>query len=124
MKRPRLRGMQLALALFAAQAFIGVALAGAWQFSRGGQSGVAALYGALIAVVPGFYFAWRLLRYGKNASPKRIARSLYLGELGKLTLTVVMFLFAAMVFGDQFLPLLTAYVACLSCYWLAMIVNR
>lgn len=124
MKRPRLRGMQLALALFAAQAVIGAALAGAWQVSRGGQSGMAALYGALIAVVPGFYFAWRLLHYGKNASPKRIARSLYLGELGKLALTVAMFLFAAMFFGDQFLPLLTTYAACLSCYWLAMIVNR
>lgn len=124
MKRPRLRGMQLALALFAAQAVIGAALAGAWQVSRGGSSGVAALYGALIAVVPGLYFAWRLLHYGKNAPPGRLARSLYLGELGKLALTVAMFLFAAVIFGDQFLPVLTAYVACLSCYWLAMIVNR
>lgn len=124
MRRPRLRGMQLALALFAAQAGVGAVLAGVWQLSRGGRSGAAALYGALIAVVPGFYFAWRLLRHGTNASPRRVAGSLYLGELGKLALTVAMFLFAAVVFGDQFLPVLTAYVACLSCYWLAMIVNR
>jgi ATP synthase protein I len=116
--------MQLALALFAAQAFVGAVLAGAWQVSRGGYSGAAALYGALIAVVPGFYFAWRLLRYGTNASPRRVARALYMGELGKLALTVAMFVYAAVTFGDQFLPVLTAYVACLSCYWLAMIVNR
>lgn len=124
MKRPRLRGMQLALALFAAQAGVGAALAGAWQISRGGMSGTAALYGALIAVVPGLYFAWRLLPHGADASPRRVASSLYLGELGKLALTVAMFLFAAVKFGDQFLPVLTAYVACLSCYWLALVVNR
>lgn len=116
--------MQLALALFAAQILVGAALAGAWQASRGGYSGAAALYGALIAVVPGFYFAWRLLRHGTNAPPSRVAGSLYLGELGKLALTVAMFLYAAVAFGDQFLPVLTAYVACLGCYWLALIVNR
>lgn len=116
--------MHLALALFAAQAGVGATLAAAWQAAAGGYSGAAALYGALIAVVPGFYFAWRLLRYGTNAPAKRVARALYLGELGKLVLTVAMFLLAAVAFGEQFLPVLTTYVACLSCYWLAMIVNR
>lgn len=124
MRRPRLRGMQLALALFTAQAGVGAALAAVWQVARGGSSGAAALLGALIAVVPGLYFARRLLRYGTDASPKRVARSLYLGELGKLALTAAMFLVAALAFGEHFLPVLTTYVACLGCYWLAMIVNR
>lgn len=124
MRRPRLRGMKLALALFAAQAGIGSILAAAWQATRGGFSGAAALYGALIAVVPGFYFARRLLQHGSDASPKQVARSLYLGEMGKLAITAAMFLVAAIAFGSQFLPVLTTYVACLSCYWLAMIVNR
>lgn len=124
MKRLRLQGMRLALALLATQLFVGSAAAVAWQAATGGRHGLAALYGALIAVVPGFYFALQLLWQPAGASPRRIARSLYIGECGKLALTIALFIGGVRWFGTEFLPLLTTYMACLACYWLAMVVNR
>lgn len=121
--RPRLRGKRLALALFAAQSMVGGTAGLAWYAAQSGRSGVAALYGALIAVVPGLYFALQLLWQPDDASPKRMARALYLGEFGKLALTAALFAGGAIWFGPQFVPLLTTYMACLACYWLAMVAN-
>jgi len=114
----------MALALFAAQALVGGSLAIAWQAGRGGRSGAAALLGTLIAVVPGLFFAWRLLGQRPGASTKHIARAMILGEAGKLALTAALFLLAAVWFGREFVPVLTTYMACLVCYWLALVGNR
>lgn len=116
--------MRLALALFSAQLVVGSTAAVVWAAAHGARSGAAALYGALIAVVPGFYFALQFLWQPSDASVRRMAWSLYLGEVGKLALTIALFTGGAIWFGDRFLPLLTTYMACLVCYWLAMIANR
>lgn len=124
MKYLRLRGMRLALALLAAQSFVGVSMAAAWAAAGDAAGGAAALYGAAIAIVPGFCFALQFLWRSAHASPKRMVRSLYIGEVGKFALTFGLFIGAIVWFADRFLPLLTTYMACLACYWLAMIANR
>ncbi|MEQ8797795.1 MAG: ATP synthase subunit I [Salinisphaeraceae bacterium] len=124
MKRLRLRGMRLALGVFAAQAVVGLTAALIWQMARGGWNGWAALYGAVVAVVPGLFFAWVTLRHPADADPKRVARSLYIGEAGKLALTIALFTIGALEFGAQFLALLSTYAICLAVYLLAMAVNR
>lgn len=124
MKRLRLRGMRLALGVFAAQTVVGSTAALSWQMTRGGLNGWAALYGAAVAVVPGLFFAWITLRHPADADPKRVVRSLYIGEAGKLVLTIALFTIGVIGFGAQFLALLSTYAVCLACYWLAMAVNR
>ncbi|MDT0634858.1 ATP synthase subunit I [Spectribacter hydrogenooxidans] len=120
----RLRGMRLALGVFAAQTVVGSTAALGWQMTRGGWSGWAALYGAAVAVAPGLFFAWSTLQHPADADPKRVVRSLYIGEAGKLALTISLFTGGVIWFGAEFLALLSTYAICLACYWLAMAVNR
>ena len=124
MKRLRLRGMRLAYAVFATQVFVGMIAAGGWTLGQGADSGLAPLYGIVIAVVPGFFFALRLLWQPAGASPRHIARSLYIGEFGKLALTICLFYGGVVWFGANFLPLLSTFAVCLACYLLVMAVNR
>lgn len=84
----------------------------------------AAAYGALIAVVPTFYFALRVYARKGNDEPRAIVGSFYRGEIGKMALTALMFFFGVVGFGDQFLALLCAYVACLAAYPMVWLLTR
>ena len=53
-----------------------------------------------------------------------MAGALVGAELGKLALTASLFLVAAITLGKNFVPLITTYIACLVCYWLALKFNR
>ena len=84
----------------------------------------AALTGATVAVVPGFWMAlWLLPRHRQNDAAG-MARALYWGEFGKLGLTLGLFFAAALLFGQLFWLVLVSYVACLCCYWVALILTR
>lgn len=124
MKQLRLRGAHLAYALFAAQLSIGLVAATLWWAANGARDGYAALFGATIAIVPGLFFALRLWSGQAQLSSRAMGRALVAGELGKLALTAILFLLAALTFGEQFVPLITTYIACLSSYWLALKLNR
>ena len=124
MKQLRLRGVHLAYALFAAQLSIGLLAATYWWAANGARSGCAALFGTAIAIVPGLFFALRLWSQKSQHSSRAMGRALVAGELGKLALTAGMFLLAALTFGEHFVPLITTYIVCLSCYWLALKFNR
>lgn len=124
MKQLRLRGMNLAYALFAAQLSIGFVAALMWWAADSARSGCAALFGASIAIAPGLFFALRLWSQKAQLSSRAMGRALIAGELGKLALTAALFLVAALTFGKQFVPLITTYIACLACYWLALRINR
>ena len=49
------------------------------------------LLGGLVAVVPQAYFAVKVFRYSGARSARQIARSSYVGEVGKFALSVVGF---------------------------------
>ena len=123
MKRLRLRGRSLALTMGIAQSGIGLGAAVLCWLLIGTQAALAAGFGALIAVVPGLYFALRVLKPRPDASPRQLLAVVYGGEVGKLVLTGGMFVLGVALFSAQFLPLMLTYVACLSLYWLAMLVN-
>ncbi len=124
MKQLKLRGADLAYALFAAQLSIGLVAAIIWWLANSARSGYAALFGASIAIAPGLFFALRLWSERAQLSSRAMGRALVAGELGKLVLTATLFLVAALTFGKQFVPLIMTYIACLSCYWLALKLNR
>lgn len=124
MTRPRLRNMRLAWAVFAAQITTGLFMAAVFGARGGPEPAMAAFFGAVVAAVPGLWMALWMLPRRRQTDASRMARSFYWGELGKLGLTAGLFLTAALLFGQQFFELLATYVACLACYWLALILTR
>lgn len=122
--RPRLRHMRLAGVVCSAQILIGLVCAALFGWMDGAGSAAAAFFGAVVAAVPGMWMAWWLLPSRPQADAAYMARAFIWGELGKLGLTAGLFIAAALLFGQQLLPLLMTYVASLLCYWLALILTR
>ncbi len=113
--------MQLAWAILSAQMATGLISAAFFGWRHGSTSAAAAFFGAVVAAVPGLYMAWHLL---PRRDAQQLGRRFMVGQLGKLVLTAGLFVTAALLFGQQFLPLLATYAACLVCYWLGLILTR
>lgn len=123
MRRLRLKGLRLAALVLGIQAGIGVLAVVVVAGLAGPRSALAAMAGALIAVVPGFYFAIRALRSTPEATPKQVVNAFYKGEFGKFALTALGFAGAVILLPEQFLPMILTYMACLAAYWLAIALN-
>lgn len=105
-------GLQVAAAMSVALVFLG------WL---GTVAAASALVGGAIAVVPGAFYALRIVR-SRNRSPERMLRAHYAGEFGKLALTFAMFAVTfAWMKNVSVLPLFTAYIATLAVYWVALL---
>ncbi len=82
-----------------------------------------ALYGGLAALIPNWYFARKINKH-KGKEAKKIVRSFYAGESGKLILTAILF---ALILQDpriDFLAVLTAYMAALTVFWFALLIRK
>jgi ATP synthase protein I len=105
-------GLQVAVAISVALVFLG------WL---GTVAAASALIGGAIAVVPGAFYALRIVR-SRNRSPDRMLRAHYAGEFGKLALTFAMFAVTfAWMKNVSVLPLFAAYIATLLVYWAALV---
>ncbi len=79
------------LKLLVAQAGVGAAVAVVlWGFF-GDVAGYSALLGSLVSVVPNAFLALRLAVPRRNPGAEGLVRAAYVGELGKLALTVLFF---------------------------------
>ncbi len=79
------------LKMLAAQAGVGVVMAAvAWRFF-GDVAGYSALLGSLVCVLPNAFLALRLALPRRDPGAQALVRAAYLGELGKLAMTVLMF---------------------------------
>lgn len=90
------------------------------------SSAISAIFGGLIAVVPGILFAARarVLSTRANALGSTVF-ALVTGELLKIIATIAMFILVIMFYPDlDWLPLLLTYVLALKCYWLALILRK
>lgn len=74
-----------------AQLAVSVGLAVLFWGTKGAVSGYSALLGGLICVVPNAFLALRLIVPRRSAGAGALIRAAYIGEFGKLALTVVMF---------------------------------
>ena len=86
-------------------------------------SAKSALYGGLVALIPNWYFA-RKTTHIKGTEARKVVRSFYAGESGKLVITAAMF---AMVFQDpkvEFIAVFTAYVSALTVFWFALFIRK
>lgn len=79
------------LRIVGAQFGLGLAVAAVFWAVSGGVTGYSALLGCLIAALPNAFLALRLAAAERRAGAKALMRAAYIGELGKLALTVLLF---------------------------------
>jgi len=79
------------LKVLAGQIGIGAALAAVLWSLYGQVAGYSALLGVLTCVIPNVFLALRLAVPRRDPGARSLVRAAYLGELGKLALTVLMF---------------------------------
>ncbi len=79
------------LKVLAAQFGIGLAMAAAIWAGFGSLHGFSALLGTVIAAVPNAFLALRLAAPRRDPGARALVRAAYIGELGKLALTVLLF---------------------------------
>ena len=79
------------LKVLMAQIGTGAVLAAVFWGLYGHVAGYSALLGSLTCVIPNGFLALRLAAPRRDPGPKGLMRAAYVGELGKLGLTVLMF---------------------------------
>jgi len=79
------------LMVLVGQIGIGVVLAAALWGMDGHVAGYSALLGSLACVIPNAFLALRLMASRRDTGARALIRAAYIGELGKLGLTVLMF---------------------------------
>ena len=82
-----------------------------------------ALYGGLAALIPNWYFARKINKH-KGEDARKVVRSFYAGESGKLIITAIIF---ALIFQDpkiDILAVLIAYIAALTVFWFALLIRK
>ena len=70
---------------------IGVVLAAVFWGLNGNIAGYSALLGSLACVIPNAFLALRLVVPRRDPGARALIRAAYIGELGKLALTVLIF---------------------------------
>ena len=79
------------LKVLAVQIGLGTALAAALWGYLGEVAGYSALLGCLASVLPNSFLALRLAVSRRDPGAKSLVRAAYIGEIGKLALTVLLF---------------------------------
>ena len=79
------------LKVIAVQIGLGTALAVALWSYLGNTAGYSALLGCLISALPNGFLALRLSVPRRDSGAKSLIRAAYIGEIGKLALTVLLF---------------------------------
>lgn len=79
------------LKVLAGQIGLGMAIAAVLWGTFGHVHGYSALFGGLIAAVPNAFLALRLSVPRPDAGARALMRAAWIGEIGKLALTVLMF---------------------------------
>ncbi len=85
------RGSFIVARVLASQIGIGVVLAALFWGAYGRVAGYSALLGSLICVIPNAFLALRLAVPRRDPGARSLIRAAYIGEAGKLALTVLMF---------------------------------
>ncbi|MFQ6006193.1 MAG: ATP synthase subunit I [Woeseia sp.] len=95
-----------------AQLGLSVVLAMLFWGIGGGVPAYSALLGGLTCVIPNAFLALRLVAPRRDPGPQGLVRAAYIGELGKLALTVLMFgIVFALVRPIAAWPLFTGFIA-------------
>ena len=86
------------------------------------QYGLSAGLGGLAAFIPNLYFSlW--IRRSSGQTARKVVNSFYIGESGKLFLTVLIFGLIFQLPNLHILPLLVGYITALSVFWFALLMR-
>jgi len=100
------------LKVLAGQIGVGAVLAAVLWGSYGHVAGYSALLGSLTCVIPNAFLALRLAVPRRDPGARSLIRAAYIGELGKLALTVLMFgMVFVLVRPLSVLPLFAGFIA-------------
>ncbi len=100
------------LKVLVGQIGVGAVLAVVFWGASGHVAGYSALLGSLTCVIPNAFLALRLVVPRRDPGAQALIRAAYIGELGKLALTVLMFsLVFVLVRPLAALPLFTGFIA-------------
>jgi ATP synthase protein I len=112
------------LAVLGLQVLVACSITVVFLVASGYLAAKSAAVGGAIAVIPGAFYAWRLVA-SRKASPDRMLRVHVAAESGKLALTFVMFgVTFAWMKDVSVIPLFANYISVLLMYWLALIVFK
>lgn len=112
--------MSLATRLAWYQLLVGLGAAGVWLGISGRSAALAALAGGAASALLSFYTALKALGR-KRQDPGAMLSDFYRAQAWKYVLAAVIFVAAIKIFGNQFLPFITAYLATLSIYWFSLL---
>lgn len=107
---------RIAVAQLAAVIVLGLA----WWIATDVRAAYSALLGGLAALLPNLYFARRFLAPAPGRPAREILRAFYWGEVGKLTLTVLIFAAAFGWLNAAFAPLFITFIAALAVHWVGV----
>ena len=84
----------------------------------------AALFGGLAVLLPSLWFWRRAAKSAGTTDAKAALGALYVAELGKLVLVVLMLYVGALLFKAHYLALMLTCMACLAMNWVLLAVAR
>ena len=119
----KLQNLSVVNKILAGQVAIVLLVIAGFFILSNGISAKSALFGGLAALIPNWYFARKINKH-RGQEAKKIVRSFYAGESGKLILTAILF---ALIFQDpkiNFLAVMTAYIAALTVFWFALFIRK
>ena len=93
-----------------------------FSLGMGWPQGMSSALGGVAAFVPNLYFALRMVK-ASGQPARKIVNSFYVGESGKLLLTVALFILIFKVPNVEILPLFVGYITALSVFWFALIMR-
>lgn len=106
-----------------AQLSIVVIISTLFFISSGLISFKSALYGGIAVLIPNIYFAYKVNQQtGQEA--KKIVRSFYAGESGKIIITALIF---GIIFQDSdinIIAMLVTYISALTVFWFALLIRK
>lgn len=100
--------IQLGIAIFAVTG---------WTLLLDKQAGLSALAAAFCCVISNLVFAKMLFAYSSARSAAKIVKSFYHGEMLKIMVTVVLFVFCIKYLHAAFLPFMVTYILCQMAFW-------
>jgi len=95
----------------------------AFYFLGNELSAKSAFYGGIAALIPNVYFARKVSQH-KGQEAKKVVKSFYAGESGKLIMTAILF---AVIFQDprlDVIAMLTVYMSALTVFWFALLIRK
>jgi len=110
-------GRQLARKVLFYQSLIAMTLACIFFLFLDKYSGISALYGGLICVLPGMVFAFLAFKYAGASQNKLVVRNFNKGSKLKFIITIVLFVMAYKWPNLQPIPLIVSYVVTLMVQW-------